>query len=71
MSAIDLAEAKVVPPDDEEDAFMYRSLYEGRQFVDDLSGAKLETDGVIKARALEMAFFKRLKVYIKVRVNLA
>ena len=45
----------------------YFKLYEGAEFYDDLSGARLDKEGVVKGRALEMAFFKELGVYRKIK----
>ena len=50
------------PP--EEDPFS--QLYEGLEFVDDISGSPLIKELAIEARKLEIDFFKRMGVYTKV-----
>ena len=59
------ATSRVAPPVDEHDTEAFRHIYDGFQFVDDLTGASLDKSGVIKVRATEMAFFKKLRVYTK------
>ena len=54
---------QVCPP--EEDPFS--QLYEGMDFVDDVTGEPLDKDEAVKARKLEMMFFKEKGVYTKVR----
>ena len=49
----------------EEDAFSKK--YDGLDFYDDISGAPLDRSEAIKARKLEMSFFKRKGVYTKVQ----
>ena len=41
-------------------------LYEGQEFIDDISGALLDKAQAVAARKLEMDFFRRMKVYEKV-----
>ncbi len=62
MSAMQKIEA-LEPP--EEKAWT-SALYEGRDFYDDVSGALLDKDKAIKARAEEMEFFREHGVYSKV-----
>ena len=52
-----------LPP--EEDPF--DKLYTDCEFYDDISGAYLDKDLAIKARRLEMDYFRRMGVYTKVR----
>ncbi len=54
--------AATCPP--EEDPFA--QIYNEMEFIDDVSGEPLERDEAIKARKLEMAFFKEKRVYTKV-----
>ena len=49
----------------EEDPF--QQIYEGKEFIDDISGMPLDKAMAIEARKLEMAFFKKMKVYTKVK----
>ena len=42
-------------------------LYDGQDFVDDVSGMPLDKKQAIKARILEMEFFRKKGVYTKVR----
>ncbi len=51
------------PP--EEDVMEY--LYEGMEFVDDITGAPLDKSQAVKARKEEMEYFRRMKVYTKVK----
>ena len=69
-SLMSLVEKLEMPSDDEEEQkelLKYEDLYTDAEFVDDLSGAPLEKEAVKKARLLEMQFFRRLKVYSKVK----
>lgn len=52
-----------VPPEEE----IFDKIYEGCDFYDDISGARLDRNLAIKARKLEMDFFKRMGVYTKVK----
>ena len=61
------AEAATPPHEDDAELAQYNKMYEGCQFVDDISGSMLGTEAVLKARQLEMQFFRRLKVYTKVK----
>ena len=62
MKVHEKLERMEVPP--EEDPFA--SLYEGMEFVDDISGAPLVKELAIAARKLEIDFFKRMGVYTKI-----
>ena len=42
-------------------------LYDGQEFVDDISGMPLDKKQAIKARILEMEFFRKKGVYSKVK----
>jgi hypothetical protein len=53
-------------PDHEPDAEAMARLYAGCEFVDDLSGNHLDAKEVVKARLLEMRFFRQMGVYTKV-----
>ena len=44
-----------------------KELYQDLDFVDDLTGEPLDKDEMVKARKLEIEFFKRRGVYKKVR----
>ena len=57
-----LMEKVKVPP--EEDPF--EKIYDGCEFVDDVHGVHLEKNLAIKARKIEMEFFKTMGVYTKV-----
>ena len=56
-------QAATGPP--EEDPFS--QIYDGMEFVDDVSGEPLDKAEAVKARKLEMTFFKDKGVYTKVR----
>ena len=56
-------EAMAVPP--EEDPF--KAMYDYAEFIDDISGLHLDKELAIKARMGEMDFFRRMKVYTKVK----
>ena len=43
------------------------NLYNGAQFIDDMSGKDLDKDLVIKARLLELNFFRDHEVYTKIK----
>ena len=51
-----------VPPEED----YLKELYEGLEFMDDVTGAPLDKSRAIKARKLEMDFFRRMGVYTKV-----
>jgi hypothetical protein len=55
-----------VPPSDEDDTEHYKDLYDGLDFIDDLTGEPLEKEFMIAARKLEIDFFKKRGVYRKV-----
>ena len=55
--------AVVCPP--EEDPFT--ELYDGLEFVDDVTGEPLVKEEAVKARRLEMEFFKKKGVYSKIK----
>ena len=49
---------------EEEEKERYRVLYEGMTFIDDVhTGKVLNKEAVIRARQLEIEFFRRMKVY--------
>ena len=59
---------KMVEPDEEADELQrYRDIYHEREFVDDISGAVLDRELAIRARKLEMDFFRNMGVYTKVK----
>ena len=62
LEALSSLAAETCPP--EEDPFMY--MYEDMEFVDDVSGEPLERGEAIKARRLEMDYFRQKGVYTKV-----
>ena len=53
-------------PEHEKEADYMRYLYNEGEFVDDLTGRDLSKELVIKARMLELKFFRDLEVYNKV-----
>ena len=55
------------PPEEEQDLWWYRQLYQDVEFTDDVRGGALDKEFMIKARRAEMQFFKKLGVYNKVR----
>ena len=55
-----------LPTPHSEDEQRLRDLYSGVEFYDDVSGEYLDKDLVMKARQLEMAYFKKMRVYDKV-----
>ena len=63
MAAQAKVEALAIPP--EEDPF--EAMYEGVEFVDDISGLPLDKAMAMAARKVEMQFFKKMNVYTKVR----
>ena len=63
VMALQAKEELATPP--EEDPF--HQLYEDGEFVDDVSGMPLEKGLAIKARRLEVEYFKKMGVYTKVR----
>ena len=42
------------------------TIYDNFEFIDDISGKKLDRDKAIEARRLEMKFFRKIGVYEKV-----
>ena len=67
VEELEKAQKKAGPvPEHEPDAEAMDALYQGCEFTDDLSGAELDAKEVIKARLLEMRFFRRMGVYTKV-----
>ena len=46
--------------------FYYDELYSGKGFFDDVTGKELNYRMTVEARKLEMAFFRKMNVYIKV-----
>ena len=57
----------VEPPHEAEGTTCLRDLYEGQEFVDDVSGLPLDKELAIKARMVEIGFFRERGVYTKVR----
>ena len=58
-------------PHEEEDE-AWRSLYDGVRFLDDMNGYKeLNKDQVIAARRLEIEYFRKMRVYKKVKREVA
>ena len=47
----------------------FEELYRGFEFYDDVKGGSLDRNEMIKARKLEVAYFKRMGVYTKVPRN--
>ncbi len=56
---------KVVPPEEQLDLSEYKAMYEGMEFVDDVTGLQLDKDLAVKARRAEMTYFKQRGVYTK------
>ena len=56
-----------VPPHEEDEAAEHGDLYDGRYFVDDISGATLDKKLAVRARRTEIKFFKDRGVYTKCR----
>ena len=55
------------PHDDNDELERLRSMYENVFFMDDVNGFKhLDKESFIKARQLEMHFFRKMGVYDKV-----
>ena len=67
VEKLEAEEENQVPPHEEQELARYRMLYGDCDFVDDVSGSPLERESVLKARLLEMEFFRKLKVYTKVK----
>ena len=63
MKLQEIIEAKAVAP--EEDPFA--ELYDGKSFMDDVHGGELDKAMAIKARRVEIDYFKRMGVYTKVQ----
>jgi hypothetical protein len=59
-------EEEYAVPEHEPDAALMEGLYGSCEFEDDISGASLDRKEVIKARLLEMKFFKNMQVYTKI-----
>ena len=62
-----VVDEKVEPPHERDAPIDFSHIYEGRDFYDDVSGAKLDHSMAVQARRAEMEFFKRRGVYSKVR----
>ena len=56
----------VEPPHEAEGTTCLRDLYEGQEFVDDVSGLPLDKGLATQARRVEMGFFRERGVYTKV-----
>jgi len=56
---------KVFPPEEQLDLSQYTALYEGMEFVDDVTGLELDKGLAVKARQTEMTYFKERGVYTK------
>jgi hypothetical protein len=52
-----------VPPDEESDLELYKSLYKELEFMDDVSGQPLDKARAVQARKAEMDYFKSMQVY--------
>ena len=55
------------PPHEEEGTARFRGLYDGQEFVDDVTGLHLNKDLAVQARRVEIDFFKARGVYTKVQ----
>ena len=56
-----------VPKEEQlDDIGWYKALYKDFEFVDDTTGMPLDRDLAVKARKLEIDFFRSMKVYSKV-----
>ena len=51
------------PPEEKQDLWWYRQLYQDVEFTDDDRGGALDKEPMIKARRAEMQSFKKLGVY--------
>ena len=56
----------VEPPHEKEGTTWFRDLYEGQEFIDDVTGLYLKKDLAVQARKVEIDFFKARGVYTKV-----
>jgi hypothetical protein len=65
LMATQVAEVSV-PPDEESDLELYKSLYKELEFMDDVSGQPLDKARAVQARKAEMDYFKSMQVYSKV-----
>ena len=63
MALQDKLDKATIPP--EEDPF--ERLYDGVEFVDDVSGVDLDKQLATQARRVQLAFYKKMNVYTKVR----
>ena len=63
LMAIQTKVEKLAQPPEED---YLSTLYEGLEFVDDVTGAPLDKSRAITARKLEMDFFRRMGVYTKI-----
>ena len=63
QKAEELMEEYESPPEEN----YFEEIYEGLEFVDDVTGEPLERAEAIKARKLEIKFFKQMGVYTKVK----
>ena len=66
LSALTSDREVIVPPHDPEEQHL-EMLYGDAEFIDDVSNKGLKKDLAIKARLLEMRFFREMKVYTKVK----
>ena len=61
--ALEVAE----PPHETDGDFNFRKVYEGAEFYDDVTGVLLDRELALKARKVEIEFFKARGVYTKCR----
>ncbi len=62
MSIQKKTEQLATPPEEDH----ITALYEGLEFIDDVTGAPLDKDKAVQARKLEMDYFRQMGVYTKV-----
>ena len=63
LSAQTKVEKLATPPEEE----YMKELYDGMEFFDDTTGAPLDKELAIKARKLEIDYFRKMKVYSKIK----
>jgi len=66
-SLIGALDEEISPHDEAEEMERWRMMYDGYDFFDDMNEfKKMDREEVIKARRVEMQFFKNMGVYVKV-----
>ncbi len=67
LMALQLKSEEMAVPPEEDHMQDFEDLYEGMEFIDDVSGLPLDREEAIKARIKELEYFKTMGVYTKVQ----